>query len=180
MTNISEELLNDRIVFFVGEVDDQSCADIIQRLLYLNKKDQKRPIHLYIMSPGGSVVAGLAVIDTIKLITAPVYTYCLGQTASMGAVLLSAGEKGHRYITQNSEVMIHQISWGVKGKNEDIQVVAEVSRRKNKLLFQMLADNCNKPIAKIYNDCRNDYYMSAEHAIEYGIADKILGKEEAE
>lgn len=171
---IQQVLLEDRIIFLDDEVTDALSTSIVQQLLYLESKDATKDIYLYINSPGGSVTAGLSIIDTMNYIRPDIITVCMGRCASMGATILSFGTVGKRCILPNAEVMIHQASGGGQGKNADIQVIAKHMDRTNRRLFRMLATNCNKPLEKIINDCTADRYMTAEEALKYGIVDKII------
>ena len=168
-------LLENRIILFTGEVNAQSADLIIRQILYLDNQNNKKDINLYLnCCPGGSVNAGLSIIDTMNSVKSDVATVCMGMCASMGATILSAGTKGKRFILPNAEVMIHQVSSGTEGTNADIQIAAAHTKKLNSRLFKMIADNCNQPLEKIYDDCNRDFWMNSEEAIEYGIVDKII------
>lgn len=174
--DIFSRLLKDRVIMVTGEVNEVMENVVVAQLLFLNSEDDKKPIHMYINSPGGAVVDGMAIIDTMNYIDAPVYTYCTGMCASMGAMMLSQGERGHRYCLPNAEVMIHQPLGGAQGQATDINITAkQINKTKTKLL-KMLSEACNQDYDKIYNDCERDYYMDAEEALEYGIVDVVLNK----
>ena len=175
MSCIEEEFLQDRIIYISGQLNVNMSDNVIKTLLYLDKKNPGKEIKIYInCSPGGEVYAGLAMIDTINAIKSPVSIVVMGYVASMASVLLSCGTKGKRYIQRGARVMIHQVSSGVNGKNDDIQVAAENTKYLNDYLMNMLAKNCNKTIDTVKNDCRVDYWMSAKEAINYGIVDEII------
>ena len=172
--DIYSRLLKDRIIFLGDGVDDHVANIIIAQLLFLESQDKTKDIKLYINSPGGSVTAGLAIIDTMNLIKPDVATICVGMAASMGAMLLSAGKKGKRFALPNSEVMIHQVMGGAEGQASDIKIRAERIIKMKDMLNRMLAENTGKPLAKVEKDTDRDYFMSAEEALEYGIIDKII------
>ena len=175
--DILSKLLDDRIIMLCDEVNDDSAALIVAELLYLQSKDREKDIYLYINSPGGSVTAGLAIYDTINLISCDVQTICLGMAASMGAFLLSSGTKGKRFVLPNAEVMIHQPSGGVQGQATEIEIVAKNILDTKKRLNRILAKNTGQPIEKIITDTDRDYFMTAEEAVEYGLVDAIMTKE---
>ncbi len=164
--------LNNRIVLLTGEINDEMASSVISQLLYLDNTSSD-PIKLYINSPGGSVSSGLAIYDTIKELKSPVSTICVGTAASMAAVLLSAGEKGRRVVLSHSEVMIHQPSGGVGGQAQDILIAASRIENVREKLNRILADNCDKPIEEIREATDRDKWMSAEEAIQFGIADRF-------
>jgi len=155
-------------------VDDHMMGIIVSQLLYLEAEDSEEPIHMYISSPGGSVMAGLAILDTMNLISAPVHTYAMGMVASMAAVLFSAGEKGHRYIMPNAEVMIHQPLGGTSGQASDIEIQANHILKLKKRLYQILSKATGKHVKTIEKESDRDNYFEAEAAIKFGLADKIL------
>lgn len=174
--DIYSRLLEDRIVFLAGEINDISANIAIAQLIYLEGKDPDKDISLYINSPGGSVTAGMGIYDTMNYIKCDVSTICVGMAASMGAFLLSAGAKGKRFALPNSEIMIHQPSGGAQGQASDIVIVAEhILKTKNKM-NRILAENCGQPIERIEADADRDYYMSADEALKYGLIDKIFEK----
>ena len=172
--DIYSRLLQDRIVLLSGEVNDESANLIVAQLLFLQAQDPKKTINMYINSPGGSVTAGLAIYDTMQFISCPVATYCIGQAASMGAVLLTAGAKGKRCALPNARIMIHQPWGGAEGKASDIEITArEIIRLKEKL-NRILADHSGRKYEKVVADTDRDYFMSAEEAADYGLIDNVL------
>lgn len=176
--DIYSRLLADRIIFLGTQVDDHTANSIIAQLLFLDNQDCEKPISFYINSPGGSVTAGLAILDTMNHIKSEVHTICVGQAASMGAVLLSAGEKGKRFALPNSRVMIHQPLGGASGQASDIEIQTKEILRIKEKLYQILATNCDQTIEKITTDCDRDYIMNAEESLEYRIIDKVLEETE--
>ena len=172
--DIYSRLLKDRIIFLGGEIEDNIANSIIAQLLFLDAQDKEKDIVMYINSPGGVVTSGLAIYDTMRHIKADVSTVCVGQAASMGAVLLSAGTKGKRYSLPNSRVMIHQPSGGARGQATDIQIQAKEIEKLKKRLNEILSEATGKKIEDIYTDTDRDNFMSAEEALTYGIIDKIL------
>jgi len=174
--DIYSRLLDDRIVFLNGEVNDISANIVIAQLIYLEGKDPDKDISLYINSPGGSVTAGMGIYDTMNYIKCDVNTICVGMAASMGAFLLSSGTKGKRYALPNSEVMIHQPSGGAQGQATDIEIVAKhIIQIKNKM-NRILSENSGQPLERIQKDVERDFYMTAEEALNYGLIDKIFYK----
>ena len=172
--DIYSRLLKDRIVFVSGEIEDGMANAIVAQLLFLQAEDDKREISMYINSPGGSVTAGLAILDTMKMVKCPVATYCVGQAASMGAILLSAGEKGRRHSLPNARIMIHQPWGGAEGKASDIEITANEILRLKKMLNQILADGSGKTLDEVTKDTDRDHFMSATEAQKWGIVDKVL------
>lgn len=172
--DIYSRLLRDRIIFVNGEVEENMAATIVAELLFLDSEDKEKPIHMYIQSPGGACTAGLAIIDTMNLISAPIYTYCVGMSASMGAMIFSQGEKGHRYMLENAECMIHQPLGGAKGQCTDIQIAAQNIQKTKKRLYTMLSKATGKTYKTIEKDCERDFWMNAEETVEYGLADAVL------
>ena len=172
--DIYSRLLQDRIVLLSGEVNDESANLIVAQLLFLQAQDPKKTISMYINSPGGSVTAGLAIYDTMQFISCPVATYCIGQAASMGAVLLTAGAKGKRYALPNARIMIHQPWGGAEGKASDIEITAREILRLKEKLNRILADHSGSSYEKVVSDTDRDYFMSADEAAEYGLIDKVL------
>lgn len=172
--DIYSRLLKDRILFISGEIDSHMADVVIAQLLFLNSEDKDKDISIYINSPGGSVTAGLAIFDTMRHINAPVSTICVGQAASMGAFLLSAGEKGKRFALPNSEIMIHQPLGGVSGQAEDIKIHAENILKIRSKLNKILAENTGQPISIIEKDTDRDNFMTAQEAAEYGIVDMVI------
>ena len=172
--DIYSRLLKDRILFISGEIDSHMADVVIAQLLFLNSEDKDKDISIYINSPGGSVTAGLAIFDTMRHINASVSTICVGQAASMGAFLLSAGEKGKRFALPNSEIMIHQPLGGVSGQAEDIKIHAENILKIRSKLNKILAENTGQPISIIEKDTDRDNFMTAQEAAEYGIVDMVI------
>jgi len=174
---ISEKYLEKRIVFLWGGVDDDSAKHVIDRLLYLESEKPGEPIHFYINSPGGYVTSGMAIYDTMKMISSPVHTVCMGLAASMGSILLSGGEKGHRKIFNHGRVMIHQPSLGgFQGTASDIEIQTKEIIKTKELSAQILADNCGQKFEKVMKDFNRDYWMNAKESMEYGIVDGIQDK----
>ena len=174
--DIYSRLLEDRIIFLSGEIDDAVANTVVAQLIYLEAKDPQKDISLYINSPGGSVSAGLAIYDTMNYIKCDVSTICIGMAASMGAFLLSSGAKGKRYALPNSEIMIHQPLGGAQGQASDIKIAAEHILRTKQRLNTILAKNSGKPLAQIEQDTDRDNYLSAQDAQEYGLIDKVFYK----
>ena len=172
--DIYSRLLKDRIVFVGGEVEDGMANSVIAQLLFLQAEDPKKEVSMYINSPGGSVTAGLAILDTMKMIKCPVATYCIGQAASMGAILLAAGEKGRRHALPNSRIMIHQPWGGAQGKASDIEITAREILRLKEVLNGILAVASGKSIESVRQDTDRDHFMSASEAKDWGIVDKVL------
>ena len=171
--DIYSRLLDDRIVFLSGEINDDLANTVVAQLLFLEMQDPTSPINLYINSPGGSVTAGMAIYDTMQYIKAPVHTTCIGMAASMGAFLLMAGEKGMRCALPNSEVMIHQPLGGAQGQATDVQIRAEWLLRTKTKMLNMMASMTGQTIEKVQHDCERDYFMNAIEAKEYGCIDDI-------
>ena len=174
--DIYSRLLNDRIVFLNGEVNEASSSVIVAELLYLEAQDPDKDIQFYINSPGGSVTDGLAIYDTMQYIKADVSTICVGMAASMGAFLLSAGAKSKRNCLPNAEVMIHQVLGETKGQETDIQIEARHMAKIKKTLTEIIAKNCGKTYEQVYADCERNNWMSAEEAKEYGLIDNEIYK----
>ena len=172
--DIYSRLLRERIVFLGGEIDDDVANIIIAQLLFLQSEDPKKDISLYINSPGGYIHSGLAIIDTMNHIKPEVSTVCVGMAASMGAMILSCGAKGKRFVLPNAEVMIHQPLGGAQGQASDIEINARHIIKSREILNKMLAKNTGQPLEKVAKDVDRNYYMSAEEAKKYGIIDKIL------
>ena len=172
--DIYSRLLKDRIVFVGGEVEDGMANSVVAQLLFLQAEDPKKEISMYINSPGGSVTAGLAILDTMRMIKCPVATYCIGQAASMGAILLAAGEKGRRHALPNSRIMIHQPWGGAQGKASDIEITAREILRLKEVLNGILAVASGKSIESVRQDTDRDHFMSASEAKVWGIVDKVL------
>ena len=174
--DIYSRLLNERIIFLGGPIDDNVANLIIAQLLYLDHTDSKKDIHLYINSPGGSVTAGLAIIDTMSFIKSNVSTICVGIAASMSALILSSGQKGKRFSLQNSEVMIHQVMGGTEGQASDIAINAKHILRTKDTLNKIMAQNTNKKVSQVEKDSDRDYWMTSDEAKKYGIVDEIISK----
>ena len=172
--DIYSRLLRERIIFVGSAIDDEIANIIIAQLLFLQAEDSAKPAYKYINSPGGVVTAGLAVYDTMQYIKPPVSTICLGQAASMGALLLAAGAKGKRYALPNSRIMIHQPLGGAQGQATDIEIqTKEILRIKN-MLHQILSNHTGQPMEKVVRDTERDYYLSPEEALRYGIIDEVI------
>ena len=174
--DIYSRLLEDRVIFLTGEINDAVADTVVAELIFLEAKDPNKDICLYINSPGGSVTAGLAIYDTMNYIKCDVSTICIGLAASMGAFLLSSGAKGKRYALPNSEIMIHQPLGGAQGQASDIKIQAEHIIKTKYRLNKILAENSGKPIEQVEKDTDRDNYLSAEEAREYGLIDEILVK----
>ena len=174
--DIYSRLLEDRVIFLTGEINDAVADTVVAQLIFLEAKDPNKDICLYINSPGGSVTAGLAIYDTMNYIKCDVSTICIGLAASMGAFLLSSGAKGKRYALPNSEIMIHQPLGGAQGQASDIKIQAEHIIKTKYRLNKILAENSGKPIEQVEKDTDRDNYLSAEEAREYGLIDEILVK----
>lgn len=174
--DIYSRLLEDRIIFLTGEINDAVADTVVAQLIYLEGKDPNKDICLYINSPGGSVTAGLAIYDTMNYIKCDVSTICIGLAASMGAFLLSSGAKGKRYALANSEVMIHQPLGGAQGQASDIKIQADHIIKTKHRLNAILAANSGKPYEQVEKDTDRDNYLSAEEAKEYGLIDEIFVK----
>ena len=176
--DIYSRLLKDRIVFLGGPVDDAVANLIIAQMLFLSNEDSESDIHFYINSPGGSVTAGLAIYDTMKFTRCPVSTYCIGQAASMGAVLFAGGDDGKRFILPNSRVLLHQplISGVMQGAATDLEIEAKEILRLRERLYTILSNHTGKDKNKIEKDCDRNLWLEADEALNYGLADKILQK----
>lgn len=175
--DIYSRLLKDRIIILNGEIDDNNANNVVAELLYLDSINHS-DINLYINSPGGSITAGMAIYDTMNFIKSNVSTICIGMAASMAAFLLSSGEKGKRFCLENSEVMIHQPLGGASGQATEIKIAAERILKLKKKLNNILSKNTSQDIKKIETDTERDYFMDSTEALEYGIVDKILKKED--
>ena len=172
--DIYSRLLKERIIFLGDEVSDQSANVIIAQLLYLQFENKNQDISIYINSPGGSVTAGLAIYDTMQFVSCDIATYVLGQAASMGAVLASAGTKGKRYALPHARIMIHQPWGGTRGTTADIEIQAAEIQRLKARLNRVLAHHCGQTVEKIEADCDRDFFMSALEAKEYGLVDEVI------
>lgn len=172
--DIYSRLLKERIVFLGGPIVDHVANSVIAQLLFLDHEDQKKDIKLYLNTPGGSVTAGLAIYDTIQYVKAPVSTICVGMAASMGAVLLGAGQRGKRFALPNSEILLHQVMGGVEGQAIEIEITArQIIKIKNKI-NQILVKHTGQKLDKIEKDTDRDFYLSSQEAKEYGLIDEIL------
>ena len=176
--DIFSRLLKDRIIFLGEDVNPTTSSLVIAQLLFLESEDPDKEISLYINSPGGSITDGMAIVDTINYIKCPVSTICVGMAASMGAVLLASGEKGRRFATPNSEILIHQplISGGLSGQTTEIKIHADHMVRTREKLNKLLSERTGQSLETIEKDTERDNYMSAEEALKYGLIDGILGK----
>lgn len=174
--DIYSRLLKDRIVFLGGPIDDHMANLIIAQLLFLEAEDPDKDIHLYINSPGGVVTSGMAIYDTMQYIKAPVSTICVGQAASMAALLLAAGEKGKRYSLTHSRIMIHQPLGGFQGQATDIHIHAQEILKLKQTLNGLLAEHSGQPFEKVSSDTERDYFMSGEEAKSYGIIDDTISR----
>jgi len=173
--DIFSRMLEDRIVFLSGPIDNAMASLVVAQLIYLEAKDPEKDIFLYINSPGGSVVDGLAIYDTMNYIKCDVNTICIGEAMSMGALLLSAGAKGKRFALPNAEIMIHQVlvSGGIGGQATDVEIYTKHLMRSKKRLNEILSANSGQPYEKVCEDTERDNFMTAEEALEYGLIDKI-------
>lgn len=172
--DIYSRLLKDRIIFLGSQVDDEIANALVAQMLFLQSDDPKADIHMYINSPGGSVSAGLAIYDTMQFISCDVATYCIGQAASMGAVLLTAGAAGKRYSLPNSRIMIHQPLAGMQGTAEEIDIHVKEFRRLKKRLNEIMIKHSGQSLENIEKDTDRDRFMSAEDAVQYGLIDKVV------
>jgi ATP-dependent Clp protease protease subunit len=174
--DIYSRLLKERIIFVTDQVNDAMANTIIAQLLFLEAEDNEKDIYMYINSPGGVVTAGLAIYDTMQYIKSPVSTICLGQAASMGALLLAAGEPGKRYSLPTSRIMIHQPLGGAQGQATDIEIQANEILRIKKIINEILIKHTNQPEDKIVKDTDRDFFLSAQEAKDYGLIDEIITK----
>jgi ATP-dependent Clp protease, protease subunit len=172
--DIYSRLLRDRIIFLGTGVNDEVANLVIAQLLFLEAEDSEKEIHFYVNSPGGLVTAGLAIYDTMQYIRSPVATYCMGQAASMGALLLAAGEKGKRFALPHSRILIHQVSGGFTGQASDVDIQAREILRLREELNDILAKHTGQPMERIAQDTDRDYFMSGEEAKEYGLVDQVI------
>ncbi len=172
---IELNMIEERIIYLNGEINNASSKDIIEQLLYLNAKDSKKDISLYINSQGGTVLDGLAIYDTINYIKCDVVTVCIGKCASMGAIILLSGKKGKRYALPNSEVMIHEVSSGTRGSVSVMEVDVTHSQKLNEKIKKIIAYHTNKKLKEIEKDIQKDKWLSASEAKEYGIVDDVIG-----
>jgi ATP-dependent Clp protease protease subunit len=172
--DIFSRLLKDRIVFIGTDINDHVANIVVAQLLFLRMEDPKKDVNIYINSVGGYITAGLAIYDTLRWLSCNVNTYCIGQASSMGAFLLAAGTKGHRYALPNSRIMIHQPWGGVGGRAEDVRIQAKEILHMKKRLNEILAECTGQPVEKIEADTERDFFMSAEDAKEYGLIDEVV------
>jgi ATP-dependent Clp protease protease subunit len=172
--DIYSRLLKDRIIFLGTAINDEVANSVVAQMLFLQSEDAKADIHLYINSPGGSVTAGLAIYDTMQFVTCDVATYCIGQCASMGAVLLTAGHSGKRHALPNSRIMIHQPLAGMEGTAEEIMIHAKEFKKVKERLNNILIKHTGHPLQKIEQDTDRDRFMSAEEALDYALIDKVI------
>jgi len=173
---IAERFLDKRQIFLWGAVTDRSAEMIVERMMYLEAADPGKPIYFFINSPGGVISSGMAIYDVMHMITSPVYTITMGMAASMGAILLTAGEKGHRYVFEHAKVMIHQplISGQIIAPAIDIKIHAEEIKKTRQELNRILAETTGQPLDRIEKDTDRDYYLDGKNAVDYGLADKVL------
>lgn len=174
--DIYSRLLKERIIFLSGPVDDHLANLVIAQILFLASEDEKRPIKLYVNSPGGSVTAGMAIYDTMQFVKPPVETVCVGLAASIAAFLLAAGEKGKRIALPNSEILIHQVMGGAEGQAADIEIAARQIVKTKSKVNSLLAKMTGQPLSRIEKDTDRDYWMTAEEAKDYGIIDEVIKK----
>ena len=174
--DIFSRLLKDRIVFIDGEINDTMADLIVAQILFLESENPDKDISIYINSPGGSVTAGLAIYDTMKYVKCDIQTICMGQAASMAAILLAGGTKGKRYALTSSRIMIHQPRGGVEGQESDISILAKEIIRLKKLSIEYLSNDTGKSVEKIAEDIERDFFMSAQEGKEYGIVDHVMPK----
>ena len=172
--DIYSRLLKDRIIFLADEVNDVTASLVVAQILFLESEDPTKDINLYINSPGGSVVSGMAIYDTMQYVKCDVSTICMGMAASMGAFLLAGGTKGKRFALPNAEIMIHQPSGGAQGQATEIKIAAENILKTKKKMNEMLAANTGQPIEVIERDTERDKYMTAQEALEYGLIDQVI------
>ncbi|MEO1927115.1 MAG: ATP-dependent Clp endopeptidase proteolytic subunit ClpP [Nautiliaceae bacterium] len=177
--DIYSRLLKDRIIMLQGEINDHVASIIVAQMLFLEAENPEKDIYLYINSPGGVVTSGFAIYDTMNYIKPDVVTICMGQAASMGAFLLSSGEKGKRFALPHARIMIHQPLGGAQGQATDIEIHAKEILRMKKELNKILAENTGQSVKKIEKDTERDFFMSAEEALKYGLIDKVLKKRDS-
>lgn len=176
--DIYSRLLKDRIIFIDQEIDDHLASVVVAQLLFLEAEDPEKDINIYINSPGGSVTAGMGIYDTMKYVKPDIATICFGMAASMGAVLMTAGTKGKRFALPNAEIMIHQPLGGAKGQASDIKIQAEWMQKTKEKLNKILSEATGQPYEMILRDTDRDNFMSASEAVEYGLVDKVLSRDE--
>jgi ATP-dependent Clp protease protease subunit len=172
--DIYSRLLKDRIIFIGTEINDQVANAVVAQLVFLKAEDPKKDISIYINSPGGSVTAGFAIYDTMRFLGLGINTYCIGQAASFGALILSAGTKGKRFALPNSRIMIHQPHGGITGSSADIHIQAQEILRMKKVIAEIIAEHTGQPLEKVLEDSDRDFFMGAEEAVKYGLIDKVV------
>ena len=175
--DIYSRLLKDRIIFIGTPITDNVANVVIAQFLFLQSEDPEKDIHLYLNTPGGSITSGLAIYDTMQFVSCDVATYCIGQAASMGAILLAGGTKGKRFVLPHSRVMIHQPWGGVEGTATEVNIHTKEMLRLRKIVNEILSLHTGQPIKRINKDTERDYFMSAEEAVKYGLSDKIIQSE---
>lgn len=174
--DIYSRLLKDNIIFLGTAIDDSVANALVAQMLFLESEDPDKDIQIYINSPGGSVTAGLAIYDTMQFVKNDIVTYCVGQAASMAAMLLASGTKGKRFALPNARIMIHQPSGGAQGQASDIEITYKEIQRLKDMMHEMLAKHTEQPVKRIMKDMDRDYFMSSQEAMEYGILDKVLSE----
>lgn len=172
--DIYSRLLKDRIVLIGTPIDDQVANAVVAQLIFLRAEDPKKAINLYINSPGGSVTAGLAIYDTLRFLGVDIHTYCIGQAASFGALLLAAGTKGHRHALPHSRIMIHQPLGGIGGTSADMHIQAQEILRLKQILAEILAEHTGKTTEQVLKDSERDFYMDPKDAVKYGLIDEVV------
>lgn len=177
---LGDLLLENRIVFLQGEIHTGNANEVVMKLLYLQSENRRKDVHFYLNSPGGDVIATLAIYDTMQMLSCPIATYCVGQAASGAAVLLAGGTKGKRYCLPNSRVMVHQPAGGVSGQISDIEIQANEILRYRDVLNHILASHTGKTVEQIAKDADRDFFLTADAAKEYGLVDQLLTKQAAE
>ncbi len=176
--DIYSRLLKERIIFLGGAVTDPVANSVIAQLLFLASKDPKKPIQLYINTPGGSVTAGMAIYDTIQYINCPISTVCVGLAASMGAILLATGTKGKRFALPNSQIMLHQVAGGISGEAIEIEITAKQILKIRERLNNILSKHTGQPLEKVSKDTDRDFYLTAQEAKDYGLIDEVIKTKE--
>lgn len=177
---LGDLLLENRIVFLQGEIHTGNANEVVMKLLYLQSENRRKDVHFYLNSPGGDVIATLAIYDTMQMLSCPIATYCVGQAASGAAVLLAGGTKGKRYCLPNSRVMVHQPAGGVSGQISDIEIQANEILRYRDVLNHILASHTGKTVEQIAKDADRDFFLTADAAKEYGLVDQLLTKQAVE
>lgn len=172
--DIYSRLLKERIIFLGSPINDAVANTVIAQLLFLNSEDSKKGVQLFINSPGGSVSAGLAIYDTMQYVKPEISTICIGMASSMAAVLLASGARGKRFVLPNAEIMLHQVMGGAEGQASDVAIRAEQILKIKERLNKILVKHTNKPLSRIEKDTDRDFYLTAEEAVKYGIADKVI------